>query len=515
MAKSPIPVYAAEIEAGLAEAIAQQNSVAYVTQVLKSPEPLRAAFQAMAAAQASLSNEVTFDLYPVHTIMVTTGWNNNDDIFTKADTWAARYTPEDKPFNLGHKPREIIGHITANAVVDDSMTFVDDTLPFEEVPDKFHILTSAVIYRHLASKDETLQAEAAELIEQIEAGDWYVSMECLFGGFDYGVTYASGEHQVVSRNQKTAFLTKHLRIQGGCGEYNGGKLGRVLRNITFSGKGLVDKPANPESVILNDVTRFAGVVAVTEWPQAQAHNHESGEKNMAENDKYAAQLEETNRELQTSLANANKKIEELGEANVKAALAEKDGQIDQLTKDLEATKAKVDELTESFNKATAAKEEADAAKAEVDEKLAEATAKLAEAAAVAKTNERIATLVDKKVDKAIAETVVAEFADLDDEKFTKVVEMQAQIAEASAEKSEGEEKPAEDSAAAGDNANNDDPENDPEGEAAAGDADLENAQADQDPNMGSDDSASDKDKEQMQALASFLDTAMHGDTAGE
>src|SRR5690606_32975140 len=41
----------------------------------------------------------------------------------------------------------------------------------------------------------------------------------------------------------------HLRAYGGNGVYEGYRLGRLLRNITFSGKGLVDVPANKRSHI--------------------------------------------------------------------------------------------------------------------------------------------------------------------------------------------------------------------------------------------------------------------------
>ncbi len=264
MGKFSIPVYASEIEAGLGHVVASQNILAYVSPILHNNDVLRKQIvtaNVFAKAQQALGNDVTFDLYPLHTIMVSTGWNKNDDIFTREETWAARTTPEDKPFNLEHKPRQIIGHITANSIIDESLTVIADDISFDDVPDKFHILTSAVVYRHVSSKDESLETEAAELIESIQAGDWCVSMEALFGGFDYGVTYAGGEEKIIARTEATAFLTKHLRIHGGCGEYNGGKLGRALRNITFSGKGLVENPANPESVIFNDTKQFVGVVA--------------------------------------------------------------------------------------------------------------------------------------------------------------------------------------------------------------------------------------------------------------
>lgn len=512
MSRNAIPTYAAEINDGVAAAVASQNILAYLSPVLRSPDVLRkqvVTAKVIESAQAALGGDVTFDLFPIHTILVTTGWNKNDDIFDRQETWAARFTPEDKPFNMNHDPRQNIGHITANTVVDDSLTILDDDISFEDVPDKFHILTSAVIYRHLNSRDDTLEEEAATLIASIQNGDYYVSMECLFGGFDYGVTYASGEQQIIQRTSATAFLTKHLRIHKGCGEYNGGTIGRVLRNITFSGKGLVENPANPESIILNDTQKFVGVVAMEFPEQSPAIAKTEGEMNMADNEKYTGQLEDRNKGLQTDLASANKRIEELGEAQVKSALAEKDTSIAKLEGDLESAQAKIDELTASFNDAVKAKETAEAEKAEVDTELAEATTKIDEVEANAKTTARVSLMVDEGIDKAEAEVVVAEFGDLDDEKFAKVVEMKSDAAKAKkGMDDEGDKKKKKDDKADASESDSDDPE----GEASAGDADLDGAEADKDPAMGSDTDTADKD-ELMTSLASCLDTLMHGDKA--
>jgi hypothetical protein len=504
MSKSPIPVYEAEVEAGLAQAIAQQNTLAYLAPVLHSPKNLKQQLLTAAvleATQATLGSDITFDLYPIHTILVTTGWNNNDDVFLPQETWAARLTPEHKPFNVGHEPREIIGHITANVVVDDKLNIIDDNISFERVPEKFHILTSAVVYRHLNSRDDTLEAEAAELIKDIQDEKYFVSMECLFNNFDYGLTYSSGEQQLVPRNHTTAFLTKHLRIHGGVGSYNGGKLGRVLRNITFSGKGLVETPANPESVIFNDTQRFVGTVALDFSNEEISTSNELGEFDMAESDKYTGQLEEQTKSLQSDLAAANKRIEELGEATVKSALAEKDASIAKLEDEVKASQAKIEELTASFNDAVKAKETAEAEKAEVDTQLTDATAKLAEVEVTAQATARVSQMVDKGIDKAVAEEIVSTFADLDDEKFEKIVEMKATVAQAS--ESDDSDNDDVDSSQADDNA-------DPEGEAAAGDADLESAEADEDLALGSDDGEGQED-EMMTTLASYLDTTMHGE----
>ena len=72
-----------------------------------------------------------------------------------------------------------------------------------------------------------------------------------FNGFDYAVIGPDNKHHVIARNNETAFLTQHLRSYGGTGSYQEHQVGRLLRNITFSGKGFVDRPANPESVIFD------------------------------------------------------------------------------------------------------------------------------------------------------------------------------------------------------------------------------------------------------------------------
>lgn len=509
MVKSAIPIYAAEMK----DSIVIDNKVSYAQLVTHSPEKLiehEITTRLMDATWAAIGGESnSFDLYPINTILVTTGKNRNDDIFTTQDTWAARLTPEDKPFNIEHEPRQIIGHITANVVMDDDLNIFADDAPFDNIPDKFHILTSGVVYKHLNSRDETLAAESAELITSIQNGEWFVSMECLFGGFDYGITHASGEFQTIQRTPTTAFLTKHLRIHGGCGEYNGGKLGRVLRHITFSGKGLVKNPANLESVIFNDTERFVEVVAsgLLNVPLQQELNLSNtidilGEPAMADETKYTSQLEDQNKGLQTDLAAANERIEKLGEAQVKSALAEKDVTIVTLQSEAKIAQTKIEELTASYNESKKAQETTEAAKAEVDTKLAEATTELVAAKSSETTANRVAMLVDKGVDKADAETVAAEFIDLDDDKFATVVAMKSEAVQAAqaAKKDNKDEEKKKDAKAS--------EESDPDGEAAADEVNLDSATPDTDPAMASEESTTEKD-ELMTSLASFLDSAIH------
>jgi hypothetical protein len=198
----------------------------------------------------SFASLVDSDLYYVQSILVSSSWNKNDDIFDPEEVWAARNTPEDKPTNLEHDENLIIGHITGNWPITEDGYIIDESTSPQDLPEKYHILTGSVIYRAFSSNE--LKDRSEKLIAEIEDGNKFVSMECFFKGFDYGLIHKStGEYKVLSRNDSTAYLTKHLRAYGGLGEHDNYKIGRVLRNITFSGKGYVEKPANPESIIFN------------------------------------------------------------------------------------------------------------------------------------------------------------------------------------------------------------------------------------------------------------------------
>ena len=238
-------IYSAEINDGLEHKLQTVASITYASfaEPCLNKRPTFTACRAMAA----LNDE---DLYYVQSILVTSSWNKNDDIFDKLEIWNARNTPEDKPTNLEHDESIIIGHITSNWPITEDGKVIGEDVSSEMLPDKYHILTGSVIYRGFSSPE--LRTRAEKLITEIENGQKYVSMECFFNGFDYGlINKTNGTYKTLERNESTAYLTKYLKAYGGMGEHEGYKIGRILRNIVFSGKGFVDKPANPESIIFN------------------------------------------------------------------------------------------------------------------------------------------------------------------------------------------------------------------------------------------------------------------------
>ena len=252
---SDIVIFANERNAGLELAIRANTSVAYHRPVsVVAPFDVSALTKTAGAEWAKATNQNQVDLHYLSTILVTTGWNLNDDVFDQAETFLARSTPEDKPFNYEHDCADIIGHITACRLIGSDLLPLADDVGISSLPSKFHVQTGAVLYK-VCSKPE-LQQRMDAMLPEIAAGEWFVSMEALFHGFDYGVQSADGTQRVVARNEQTAFLTKYLRAYGGTGSYEDYRIGRVLRSIVFCGKGLVRKPANPESVILADPVLF-------------------------------------------------------------------------------------------------------------------------------------------------------------------------------------------------------------------------------------------------------------------
>jgi hypothetical protein len=237
-------IFQAELNDNLGDKLTN-NSIAMVCEITNA--------DAIEADKVNLSTAalcdrpVQKDLYYLSSILVSAGWNKNDDVFAVSDLWEAKDTPVDKPFNYMHDDSDIIGHMISSVVLTEEGGMVES---LDSLPDKADIATGAVIYRTWSDPERA--AEIEKRIEKIQANELAVSMECVFNSFDYAVITPEGGHKVVARDEESAFLTKHLRAYGGTGEYQGYKVGRLLRNLYFTGKGLVDKPANPRSVIFSE-----------------------------------------------------------------------------------------------------------------------------------------------------------------------------------------------------------------------------------------------------------------------
>jgi hypothetical protein len=255
-------IFRSEIKAGLADQI-KNNTIAFCSEVSRytpTEVEINEVKNIKAIAEAK---DGQMDLYYVKSILASVGWNKNDDVFDPVEMWKAKSSPVDKQFNFMHDEKDIIGHITSCYSADAAGNMLPDFNDMSQVPSVFDIVTGSVLYTSWS--DPKLKDRMKKIIADIDSGKtWHVSMECLFPAFDYAMIGSNGEQKVVKREEASAFLTKHLRAYGGKGEYDGYKVGRLLRNFSFSGVGLVEKPANPRSIILNNQKSINFIISQAE-----------------------------------------------------------------------------------------------------------------------------------------------------------------------------------------------------------------------------------------------------------
>lgn len=423
-------IYKQEIDDGLQEALAKNNTLAWCS-VAETYKP-SATFKSSALDKLIAENQDQMDLYYLKSILVSTGWNKNDDVFDPKETWAAKDTPEDKPFNFMHNEKDIIGHITGNVAVDFDGAELD---PTGESPKQFNILTTSVIYTEWSDSEQ--RDRMNKIIAEIEDGKWFVSMECLFPNFDYALLDGSGQTSVVPRNEASAFLTKHLRSYGGNGIYDNYRVGRLLRNLSFSGKGLVSKPANPRSVILDGNKTFDESEAKTITISSLK------ESKMSDSDKQIT-------DLRAELAEAKAANKELQEQVTAGQQEELQGKIAELETSLAAKQDEVDKLTESVASLSSEKVTSAESMKELEEKLSALADDLSskEEALAAMQQKEIAAqrklqLEEIGFEGEEAVATLEQFSELDDATFEQIIAvMKKRYSKQDEEKEEPKEAPA-------------------------------------------------------------------------
>ena len=353
-------------------------------------------------------NKDQIDLHYIESVLVSTGWNKNDDVFRAEQTWAARNTPEDKPFNYMHDENDIIGHITGSYVLTKDGEAAADDAP---MPEQFDIISQAVLYTAWTEAENKDRME--QIIAEIQEGKWFVSMECLFAGFDYALTAPDGTNKVLARDDNSSFLTKHLRAYGGAGEYQGYKLGRALANIAFSGKGLVSKPANPRSVILQ--TKSVANFDVDD----KNSNLLIGDLNMSDINLLEKQLADVQSQLSEAKAENSAIKAKIEEAKDKEFAAK----VEAFEASAEESKATIDEMQNKIDSTQALM-------AELQDKLNTSEAELAEAMKEMDKMKKKEAMMKRKASLAEAgfeeeeiEESLATFEDLGEDAFEAVVAM--------------------------------------------------------------------------------------------
>ena len=429
-----IKIYEQEIKDGLEEAIASNSTIAYCSEILNFTDTIsisdlggdEAKAKADNLFESAAQNNDQIDLYYLSSVLVSSGWNKNDDVFDSQEMWQARSTPEDKQFNFMHNEKDIIGHITGNYVVDFEGNRLDSKADWIEAgsPKDFNIITNAVLYTSWSDQD--LRGRMAKIVQEIEEGDkWFVSMECMFPNFDYALQNSQGETKVVRREEASAFLTKHLRAYGGTGKYEDYTVGRLLRNISFSGKGLVSKPANPRSVILRNESNLTETESKLVTISSQKENEMSDvlQKQVDELKVELSEARATNETMKQEMEEKKAEAMKLQLESFEATISDKDEAIASLETQFNETSAKVKELEEALAAVEVAKEEA--------------VAQIEEIKKAAALEKRTLALTEAGLEGEELDDAIAKFESLDDETFDFVV---AKMGKKYGEKHEEEEE---------------------------------------------------------------------------
>ena len=217
-------------------------------QLEETTEDLQKAFAAV--IELPRNEDKQPDLQYFSAIFVSAGTNLNGAHFLPSELVKAEDTIVSKALDVEHKEEEIIGHIYDRAFIDNDHKKLDlmelakkEDASLDSENNDMHVIIAGVIYKN----------RFPNLAKEVSSGEWKVSMECYYSNYDVKI----GDMILTKREAESMGLAHDDRLFGKLAkiikkgkEIAEGTLERVLRDIVFSGCGVVKNPANPPSVIL-------------------------------------------------------------------------------------------------------------------------------------------------------------------------------------------------------------------------------------------------------------------------
>ena len=96
-------IFQQEYDDGISELISSSKSISYASLA----EPL--SIDSVSKKMKAFGSVQDADMYYVQSILVSSNWNRNDDVFDPQEVWKAKETPEHKPTNVNHDENLIVG----------------------------------------------------------------------------------------------------------------------------------------------------------------------------------------------------------------------------------------------------------------------------------------------------------------------------------------------------------------------------------------------------------------------
>jgi hypothetical protein len=229
-----------------------------VTDISVKTDSLNNVCKGNACAIASIAPngyKPTDDVTTLSSILVSDIWNANDDVFTSEEILSRYSTAKFKPINWMHKgsedtENENIGVMLETTLVEGDVPEVNIIKADESscknprsCSGKIHVKQDGIIWSGY------FPTYAQKIKKGIEDGKLFVSMECFFEDFGYALRKDDDSEIIfLDRSDANSKMSKDLLAFGGKGttQYKGQRyqIGRWLKNITFSGQGVVYEPAN-------------------------------------------------------------------------------------------------------------------------------------------------------------------------------------------------------------------------------------------------------------------------------
>jgi len=200
----------------------------------------------IASSIVNFPEHKTPDLLFFSGIFVSSGENLNHAYFMPSELIKASNSINNKALDMEHQEDQIVGHIYSSKFIDESGSElnIDELASVDSKElDKMNmdILIAGILYK----------SRFPELAKEISEKRWKLSMEAYYSNYDLKIG-----NTIMSRKEAEALgyaneiVGKLAKILKKGKEIAKGEVSRVLRNILFSGCGVVKNPANPRSVIL-------------------------------------------------------------------------------------------------------------------------------------------------------------------------------------------------------------------------------------------------------------------------
>jgi len=176
--------------------------------------------------------------------------NLNGAVFLPSELVAARDTMLDKPLDVEHLEGYIVGHIYDRAFMLKDRSVVD---PVDMLVSKGNKIDKEEI--DIAVAMSLYKYRFPEIAQDVLDGKYKVSMECYYRDFDIKVgdviiSKDEAKRIGISFSDSDSLVGSSVKLVEGNKELGYSRVGRVFRDILFSGCGLVESPANEESIIL-------------------------------------------------------------------------------------------------------------------------------------------------------------------------------------------------------------------------------------------------------------------------